>query len=174
MIEIRAEGLDRIRAEFARLVPEARDQVLRGLAQVAFDTAQDQVDTHTKTGALARSLQLKADGEGGWIVGHDRQMAPHAPFVHWGTPAHEIRAKDKKALHYVGKDGLFHFWWGPKSPQERAIILRWMKKKAPGGVAHFRWPHHPGYEGDAWLVKAADEAVRQFDAIVRRVRLPES
>lgn len=150
MIEITPEGLDRIRAEFARLVPETQRQVLRGLAQVAFDTAQDQVDTHTKTGALARSLRLKSDGAGGWIVGHDRQMAPHAPFVHWGTRAHVIRPRDKKALRWPAGRG-----------SSTAFVFA-------------RWVHHPGYEGDAWLVKAADEAVRQFDAIVRRVRLPES
>lgn len=170
MIELNPAGLEQIRAAFAQLVPETKKQVVRGLADVAFATAQDQVDTHTKTGALARSLRLKSDGEGGWIIGHDQQIAPHAVFVHWGTRPHEIRPKDKKALHYVGKDGVFHYWWGPKSPQERAIIMQWMKKKAPGGWAHFRWPHHPGYEGDAWLEKAADEAVRQFDAVVRRVQ----
>lgn len=175
MIELRPEGLERIRADFARLVPETQTQVLRGLADVAFATARDQVDTHTKTGALARSLKRpQSDGDGGWIIGHDQQMAPHAVFVHWGTRAHEIRAREKKALHYVGKDGVFHYWWGPKSPQERAIIMKWMKKKAPGGRAHFRWPHHPGYAGDAWLVKAADEAIRQFDAVVRRVQPPTS
>lgn len=150
MIEIRAEGLDRIRAEFARLVPEARDRVLRGLADVAFAAAQDQVDTHTKTGALARSLRLRSDGEGGWIVGHDRQMAPYAPFVHWGTRPHVIRPRDKKALR----------WPSGRGGQTGFVFARFVR--------------HPGYEGDAWLVKAADEAVRQFDAIVRRVRLPES
>ncbi len=49
--------------------------------------------------------------------------------------------------------------------------LRW--PSGQGGGTHFvfaRFARHPGYEGDAWLVKAADEAVRQFDAIVRRVQ----
>ena len=170
MIELTLEGLEQIRATFAKLAPETQRQVVRGLADVAFATAQDQVDTHTKTGALARSLRLQSDGDGGWLIGHDQQMAPYAPFVHWGTWAHEIRARDKKALRFPHGD-TFWFFWGPKSPQERAIIMQWMKKKAPGGRAFFKWPHHTGYEGDAWLVKAADEAVRQFDAIVRRVQI---
>jgi hypothetical protein len=147
MIELHVEGLERLRAAFARLVPETQRQVLRGLADVAFAAAQDRVDTHTQTGALARSLRLRSDGAGGWIVGHDRQMAPHAPFVHWGTRAHVIRPREKKAL-------------------------RW--PSGQGGFVFARRVRHPGYAGDAWLVKAADAAVRQFDAIVRRVQRPSS
>lgn len=65
MIELNPADIEEIRATFARLIPEARDKVLRGLAQVAFDAAQQQADTHTQTGALARSLRLRSDGEGG-------------------------------------------------------------------------------------------------------------
>lgn len=146
MIELNIEGLDAIRDTFKRLVPEVRQHVLDGMAQIAFDTAQQQADTHTKTGALARSLRMRPEGDSAWIIDHDLQHAPHALFVHWGTRPHPIRPKDKK-------------------------VLRW--PSGAGGATHFvfaRFVHHPGYEGDAWLVKAADEAVRQFDAVVRRVQ----
>jgi hypothetical protein len=147
MIEIHIEGLDAVRATFARLVPEVQKQALHGLAQVAFDSAQRQVDTHTQTGALARSLKLSSDGEGGWIIGHDQQHAPHAPFVHWGTRAHDIRPKDKK-------------------------VLRWPSGQGGNtGFVFARFVHHPGYEGDPWLVHAAEDAVRQFDAIVRNLEV---
>lgn len=144
MIEINLAGLDEVRARFARLVPETQAKVLRDLAQVAFDTAQRQVDTHTKTGALARSLRLQSDGDGGWIISHDQQHAPYAIFIHFGTKPHLIKPKDKKALRWAG---------------------------GSGGGTHFifaKWVHHPGYKGHAYLVEAADEAVKQFDAIVRR------
>ena len=146
MIELNIEGLDAIRDTFKRLVPEVQQHVLNGMAQIAFDAAQQQADTHTKTGALARSLSLKPDGDSAWIIGHNLQHAPHAIFVHFGTRPHLIKPKDKKALRWAGGNG---------------------------GATHFvfaRFVHHPGYAGDAWLVKAADEAVRQFDAIVRRVQ----
>lgn len=146
MIELNLEGLDAIRDTFKRLVPEVRQHVLDGMAQIAFDTAQQQVDTHTKTGALARSLRMRPEGDSAWIIGHHLQHAPHAVFVHWGTRAHIIRPKEKKTL-------------------------RWPSGQGRG--THFvfaRWVRHPGYAGDAWLVKAADEAVRQFDAVVRRVQ----
>ena len=146
MIEMNIEGLEEVQETFKRLVPEVQQKVMRGLAQVAFDSAQRQVDTHTQTGALARSLFLRPEGESAWIIGHDQQHAPHAVFVHWGTRPHVIRPKDKKAL-------------------------RW--PSGQGGATHFRFArfvNHPGYQGDAWLVTAADAAVRQFDAIVRRVQ----
>lgn len=147
MIEINIHGIEAIRATFARLVPEAQTKVLKGLAQVAFDTAQRQVDTHTQTGALARSLRLRSDGEGGWIIDHDQQHAPYAPFVHFGTRPHIIRPREKKSLRWPSGQG------------------------GKTGFVFAKWVRHPGYAGDAWLVQAADEAVRQFDAIVRRVEV---
>ncbi len=146
MIELNIDGLAAIREQFRRMVPETKRQVLSGMAQTAYDTAQRQVDTHTVTGALARSLFLKPEGDDAWIIGHHRQHAPHALFVHWGTRPHVIRPKTKKALRWVGGSG------------------------GGTGFIFAKFVNHPGYPGDAWLVKAADEAVRQFDAIVRRVQ----
>lgn len=146
MIEINIEGLDAIRDTFKRLVPEVQQQVLNDMAQIAFDTAQRQADTHTKTGMLARSLRLRPEGDSAWIIDHNLQHAPHAVFVHWGTRAHVIRPRNKKAL-------------------------RWASGQGTGTQFVFaRFVRHPGYAGDAWLVKAADEAVHQFDAIVRRIQ----
>jgi hypothetical protein len=147
MIELNVQGIEAIRATFSRLVPEAQDQVLRGLAQVAFDTAQVQVDTHTQTGAMARSLRLRPQGDSGWIIDHDTQHAPHSVWLHWGTRPHIIRPKKRKALRWPSGQG------------------------DATGFAFAKWVKHPGYEGDPWLVKAADEAVRLFDAIVRRVEI---
>lgn len=147
MIEVNVQGIEAIRATFAKLVPETQAKALKGLAQVAFDTAQAQVDTHTQTGALARSLRLRSDGEGGWIIGHDQQHAPYAIFLHFGTKPHLIKPKDKKALRWPSGQG------------------------GKTGFVFAKWAKHPGYAGDAWLVKAADSAVRQFDAIVKRVEV---
>ncbi len=84
-LNLSIEGLEQVRQSFARLVPEVKQQVLNGMAQVAFDTAQRQADTHTQTGALARSLRLRPYGDSAWIIDHDLQAAPHAIWVHWGT-----------------------------------------------------------------------------------------
>jgi hypothetical protein len=144
MIDVNVQGIDAIRDTFAHLVPETQAKVLKGLAQVAFDTAQQQVDTHTQTGALARSLRLRSDGSGGWIIDHDLQHASYAPWVHWGSRPHLIRPREKKAL-------------------------RWAAGAGSGtGFVFAKWAHHPGYAGHPYLVEAADEAVKQFDAIVTR------
>lgn len=146
MIELNIEGIEAVRKRFARLVPEVKEQALNKLAQVAFDKAQQQADTHTQTGALKRSLGLRPGGEDAWVIDHNLQVAPHALFAHWGTRAHDIRPRDRKALRWTG---------------------------GQGGDTHYifaRFVHHPGYAGDPWLVTAAEEAVRQFDAIVRDIQ----
>lgn len=141
MIEISIEGQAQLRDSFARLVPELQDQVLRGGAQAAFDSAQGGADAHTRTGALARSLRLRSINDG-FEVFHDRQMAPHALFVHWGTRAHEIRPRRKKALRWV---------------------------PAGGGVFAFaRRVQHPGYEGDAWMLRARDAAIDTMQRLAER------
>ncbi|MBE2294770.1 MAG: hypothetical protein IAF00_07455 [Phycisphaerales bacterium] len=145
MIEIKPEGIAEVRAAFKKLVPELQQQALNDLAQVAFDTAQRQVDTHTQTGALARSLRLRPDGDDAWIIDHDTQHAPHAVFVHWGTRAHDIRPRDKKVLRWTQGGG----------NRTSYVFARFVR--------------HPGYEGDPWLVTAAEEAIRQFDRIVSRL-----
>ena len=146
-LNLSIDGLAQVRVRFAALVPETQQQVLKGLAQVVFDTAQRQADTHTQTGAMARSLRLRPEGDSAWIVDHDLQAAPHALFVHWGNRPHVIKPKDRKMLRFVaGQGGGTHF-----------VFARFVK--------------HPGYKGDPWLVQAADAAVKQFDAIVRRVNL---
>ena len=147
MIELNIQGIEAIRATFTRLVPEAQTKVLKGLAQVAFDTAQQQVDTHTQTGALFDSVRQRKTEDGSWIVENDLQRAPHAVFVHWGTKPHIIRPRERKALRWTTGSG------------------------GKTGYVFAKWVHHPGYAGDPWLVQAADEAVRQFDAIVRRVEI---
>lgn len=146
MIELNIEGIEAVRKRFARLVPEVKEQVLEELATVAHETAELQVDTHFRDGDLGDSLDKRKESENDWIIDHNLQVAPHALFVHWGTRAHDIRPRDRKALRWTG---------------------------GQGGDTHYifaRFVHHPGYAGDPWLVTAAEEAIRQFDAIVRDIQ----
>ena len=142
MIEIKPEGIAEVRAAFQKLVPELQQQALNDLAQVAFDAAELQISTHNKTGRLKDSITKAPDGNG-WVIYHDTQAAPYAVFVHWGTRAHDIRPRDKKILSWTQGGG----------HSTQYVFARFVR--------------HPGYEGDPWLVTAADEAVRQFDRIVR-------
>jgi hypothetical protein len=136
-IQLRIQGLDAVRAEILELPAKLEKQVLLQMSQIAYDTAQQGADRHTKTGALFQSLYNRAIPNGR-EVGHDPQRAPYAQFVVFGSRPHTITPKNKKAL-------------------------RWA---IPGGFAFAKSVKHPGYIGDNYMNRAADEAIRQFDRIV--------
>ncbi len=138
-IQIRVNGIDAAQGQL-RSLPEAIEaSVIRQMAQIAYDSAERGADAHTKTGAMRQSLFARAIPKGR-EVGHDLQRAPHALFVQFGTRPHVITPSKKKAL-------------------------RW---PAGGAFAFAKRVNHPGYRGDAYLARAADDAVRQFAAIVDR------
>ena len=119
---------------------EASRLAILRLSQIAYDSAQKGAGAHNKpqgTGALFDSLFLRQI-PGGRIVGHDLARAPHAVFVHWGTRPHKIRPKTKK-------------------------LLRWATN---GQWRSAREVNHPGYKGDPWMIRAADDAIRQFAAVI--------
>lgn len=140
-ITVQIKGGDTIKRDLRALTPEVSRLAILRLAQVAYDSAQDGAGKHARSvpSPLFRSLYNRAV-PGGREVGHDLSAAPHAVFVHWGTRPHIIRPKTRKALRWA-RGGAFHF--------ARAV-------------------NHPGYRGDAWMLRAADDAVRQFSAIIDR------
>jgi hypothetical protein len=142
MLTISVEGIEEIRERFAALIPKLQDKALRTLAQDVFDDVQDGADKHTKTGALARSVFRRQIAPDAWVVGHDRQMAPHALFVVWGTRPHLIKPNKRKALRWPS-DGKFIF-------------------------AHT--VHHPGYKGDNYLYQAAMDAHRHMAEIIAQLQ----
>lgn len=137
MITVSISGIDGVTKQLARIEPQSK-AAIRQLAQRIHDLGEAGADKHTKTGALFRSIYLRSLPGDGWEIGHDLQRAPHAVFVHWGTKPHVIRPKNRKAL-------------------------RW----AAGGIFHFaKKVHHPGYKGDPWLPRAADQALREFPKMI--------
>jgi hypothetical protein len=134
--------IEHIRSTLQRLLPDLHADVTAATAQEAYRHALEAADRHTKTGALVRSLKLRKLGRLGeerYEIYHDLRAAPHALFVHWGTKAHEIRPRYKKALRFV-----------------------------PTGANHFVFAKrvwHPGYKGDPYLVNARSSVVRGFTRI---------
>ncbi|MEY2656097.1 MAG: hypothetical protein RLZZ524_3125 [Pseudomonadota bacterium] len=134
---VKFEGLSEVTGTLRRLPKHLETTTINRMSQVAYDEAQRGAGRHVKTGALVQSLFNRAIPNGR-EVGHDPQRAPHAIFVQLGTKPHEIRPKTKKAL-------------------------RW----AAGGKFVFAGKvKHPGYIGDAYLIKAATLAVQEFSAIL--------
>ncbi len=124
---------------------DIQKKVILKMSQVAFDKAKEGANRHFVTGALRQSLRntkaATARDPFRRRVFHDPQRAPHAIFVNFGTKPHVIKPKDKKALRWVGPDGRFRF---------------------------AKQVNHPGYRGDAYMVRAATEAVKSFRTIIDR------
>ena len=140
MLQLRIAGLSEAVGTLRGLPPALERTTLLRMSQIAYDAAQRGAARHTRpggSGALFQSLYNRSIPKGR-EVGHDPQRAPHALFVNLGTRPHEIRPKKKRALRWAG-GGLFHF----------AKVVK-----------------HPGYRGDAYVIAAATEAVREFRAIV--------
>lgn len=127
-----------VRAGFARLTALAQSETLRNVAQGVYTDVQSAADKHTKTGALARSVDMRPEGDA-WFVGH-ANAPKYALFVHWGSKPHVIRPKTKRALRWAG-GGRFTF-----------------AKKV----------NHPGYAGDPYFVRAAARIPQLFAAEVAR------
>ena len=133
-------------AEFKNFLQEfdadLRKKTLLRMSQIAFDSAAVGANRHFKTGALRQSLRNKAEPKGidkdRRRVFHDRNRAPHAVFVNFGTRPHVIKPKDKKALRWAG----------------------------PNGFIFAKEVNHPGYKGDAYMVRAATDAIRSMSSIV--------
>lgn len=142
MIQIDLEGVQQVFETLNTLPQQLQAQAVARLADKVFQDVQNGADMHTKTGALARSVEMHAVQDG-YDIFHDLQHAPHAPFVHWGTIPHDIRPKNKKSL-------------------------RW-----PSGGSGFMFSKlvkHPGYAGDPYMQKAADNAAQHMQAIVQQLQ----
>ncbi len=115
-------------------VPGEIEKALAITAVGVEDLVEAGAAVHAKTGQLERSI-FKGRITGGWEVGHDSRVAPYARFVHDGSRPHVILPKDKRTL-------------------------RW---PVPGGFAFAKRVNHPGYSGDAWLRRAATQALPIFE-----------
>jgi hypothetical protein len=100
----------------------------------------------------------------------DEGIASYGKFVHDGTKPHEIRAKNKQALHFVmgGKS-----WFVPKRPYIGNKIKNpyWAKLKEQGANISFKGHvNHPGTKPDQFLYNAAtaktDEVLKTINTAI--------
>lgn len=130
-------GVPEVRRELQRIASLPRLALDRTAVDIE-DYVEAEAGKHNRHGRLVGSIYKRRVGDG-WEIGHDPRVAPHAVFVHWGTRPHDIRPKHKKALRWPGG----------------------------GAFAFAKRVHHPGYRGDAWMVRAARQAPRIFEQHVR-------
>lgn len=100
------------------------------------DKAQDNHDYTARSGDLEKSVETRFKGLTGEVY-LDTNIASYAPFVHEGTPEHDIFAVNKRSLRWFeGNDAIF------------AKSVR-----------------HPGYKGDPFLYDALKNNKTRIDEI---------
>ena len=158
-LDVTLTGSEQVRRTLLQIGRQAGRQVLAQTAEDVELYVGEQAGKHTRTGALFRSVYMRRVGEA-WEIGHDLQVAPQALFVHWGTKAHDIRPRlDGIYKSFKDIDGKSVRKGIPKGGRGRTT-LRW----ASGGQFFFaKLVHHPGYKGDPWLVRAAQQAPLIFE-----------
>lgn len=139
-ITIRIEGAKLAATRIAGIPKRLAHAVVLEMSQIIYDRAQEGASRHRgETNRLFGSL-VNRPVQNGREVGHDKQHAPHAKFVLFGTGPHIIRARNRKALRWAG----------------------------PRGYIFAKWVRHPGYRGDNYLYDAAKEAIRRMPEIVAK------
>jgi hypothetical protein len=138
-MKVTVSGIEKIIPDLVKLTPAIEKAVILRMSQVAYDAMQQGAGRHRgETGVLFQSVYNRTLGNHAREVGHDTQRAPYAPFVIFGTRPHKIFPKTKKLLRWASNG-------------------RWYSKYEV---------NHTGYVGDDYLNRSADEAIRQFRAIV--------
>ena len=141
-------------AAFSKVPERVRSHLRIALIQ-SMDDVADHARAHhaftTRSGKLEKAIERRYSGETMTATVSLDTSIPYAASIHNGSRAHEIRAKDKKALRFPGKGGGFVFAFGPMNKWQRRNALAWVDEKAPGSRAIFRWPIHPGTKADPFL-----------------------
>ena len=141
-MKITLTGSNELGEAFRSLVPEIRSKSIAKLAQSVYKDVLTGADKHTKTGLLHQSIQLRKVDEDTYVIYHDSQIASYWSYIHWGAKPHLIRIKRKKAL-------------------------RW---PYGNGFVFAKFVHHPGYKGDAYMVRALDAAPDHFRSIINSLQ----
>jgi hypothetical protein len=143
MLDVNISGSEELSKKLNALAEKQGnlDRVLAVFAQKIFESAFEGANKHSKDGMLVRSLGTgaKKTSDKEYVIEHDLQFAKHALYINYGTPPHEIRPKDKKALRWANGGGFF--------------FSKFVK--------------HPGYKGDPYFYESLQTVLRDFDSIVK-------
>nr|DAS93848.1 MAG TPA: Minor capsid protein [Caudoviricetes sp.] len=100
MIKIDSSALNKFSVEVGKLSDEIKDDVRKVVKNSAFNIERNaKSSVNVKTGHLKRSISTKMGDMEATI--HTSNLK-YAPAVEFGTRAHIIRAKNKKALYWKG------------------------------------------------------------------------
>ena len=107
-------------------------QAVKSSANAVQSTAQENHRFTSRTGQLERAIDVRLISDRLAEVYVDNKIAPYGPFVHEGTPEHDIFPKTKKALRWVPVGG--------------------------NGFMFAKKVHHKGTKADPFLYDALDRS----------------
>ena len=160
MVQINQSELDEINQTFKKLADVDKSKTMKEFVDYVYDKTIERVNKHTKTGAMLRAVFLHKQNDA-YYIGVDKKIK-YARAVHDGFEAFDIRPRKRKVIRFVGNDGNFVQFWGPKSKQQKYLIMKWKEEKGIKDRFIFKWPHHPGYKGDPFLTLALDDGLKKL------------
>jgi len=124
-------------------------QMIKDITKAVHKEAKNKAKKHFIKGTLHRNILMKTKGGAGivWIANDDMLVSwrgkriNYATFVLFGTRPHLICPKNRKYLRIFSKLDRFRF-------DNKCV-------------------HHPGYEGDDFLHKAAKKTFAKIDKIFK-------
>ena len=139
MIRVEIEGDKEISRALRRIATAAQKAAFIGEAtEEAFERSLHYIKPHTKSGTMEDSLDHRVRGHEGRVFFSPN--VPYAVYVHFGTRKHIIQPKKRKALRF----------------------------ETPSGFAFAKRVEHPGYKGDPFFKKAADDTFKKLGDIIER------
>jgi hypothetical protein len=154
-VKIKARGLKETFEWLKNLDENIEKQLIELATHDAYERAKKLSSKHTKTGNMETNIKSKVsykNKEGivyiddiGMLVNWKGKRVNYAAFVLFGTRPHVIEAKNRRALRFSLK-GVDEFVY---------------RKKV----------NHPGYRGDDFLFKAAQETLKRIDKIYEKVKV---
>jgi hypothetical protein len=157
-IRVTIKGLEDTSKLLTGLPASLERDTINKMAEIAHASARSSLQRHSKTGRLLASLYNK-EISNGREVGNDPYIAPHAIFVHFGSKPHWIRPRADGGVNYDATGQ------GPR----KVFVRKFLRFPVPGqytGYIFAREVFHPGYRGDPYFERAADDAIQEFNKIV--------
>ena len=127
MIKIDSSALNKFSVEVGKLSDEIKDDVRKVVKNSAFNIERSaKSSVSVKTGHLRRSISTKMGDMEATI--HTSNLK-YAPMVEYGTRAHIIRPKTKKALYWKGATRPVKYVNHPGSKAKPYLIPAFEKEK---------------------------------------------
>ena len=147
---VKVTGIEESIKNLTKYSHKFSENVLIDVTEDIYDNAKKNIAPHSKTGRMENNLSMRVQKraltaqvyieDSGIMAEWNGKGINYALFVHFGTKAHTIEPKNKKAL-------------------------RWA---SVGGFVFAKRVEHPGYKGDPFATNAARKTMLSIDKIYKK------